>query len=99
MNMNIMTTENTSVKLIKELDVTDLAGEKVMIDFGTGKYFMLKGPANEIWDILTEENDITVKEIVDRLMLEYEVDYQTCYQSVLKFVDQMKAYEFVSLEE
>lgn len=95
----MMTTENTSVKLIKDLDVTDLAGEKVMIDFGTGKYFMLKGPANDIWDMLTEEDQLTIKEIVNRLMEEFDVDYTTCYNSVLEFVAQMANYEFVSLNE
>ena len=41
-------TENSMVRLIKNLDVTDLDGEKVMIDFSSGKYFLLKGAANEI---------------------------------------------------
>ena len=43
-----MMNDNTIVHLVKHLDVTDLAGEKVMIDFATGKYFLLKGSANEI---------------------------------------------------
>ncbi len=30
-------TENSKVRLIKNLDVTDLDGEKVMIDFSSGK--------------------------------------------------------------
>ena len=42
-----MMNDNTTVHLIKHLDVTDLSGEKVMIDFSTGKYFLLKGSANE----------------------------------------------------
>ena len=41
-----MMNDNTIVHLVKHLDVTDLAGEKVMIDFATGKYFLLKGSAS-----------------------------------------------------
>ena len=42
------------VVLVKNLEVSDLAGEKVMIDFESGKYFMLKGSANEIWELIQE---------------------------------------------
>ena len=65
-----MMSENTKVHLIKQLDVTDLSGEKVMIDFSTGKYFLLKGSANDIWDMLS--NDITVSEIKNSLMEIYD---------------------------
>ncbi|MDO5521630.1 MAG: PqqD family peptide modification chaperone, partial [bacterium] len=65
-------TMTSKITLIKELDVTDLAGEKVMIDFSTGKYFLLKGVANDIWDYI--QSPITVGEIVDKLLSQYEVD-------------------------
>ena len=40
------------IKLKKKLNVTDLSGEKVMIDFESGKYFMIKGSGNDIWDLI-----------------------------------------------
>lgn len=86
---------NTKINMIKELEVTDLSGEKVMIDFSTGKYFMLKGAANDIWDNL--KDGITVDEIIDELMKIYEVDRETCRESVVAFVDQLVNYEFAEL--
>ena len=65
-----MMNDNTIVHLVKHLDVTDLAGEKVMIDFATGKYFLLKGSANEIWDML--DQDVTILEIRNSLMNIYD---------------------------
>ena len=56
--------KNAIIKLKKQLNVTDLAGEKVMIDFESGKYFLIKGAGNDIWDMLQEE--ITPTQIVDR---------------------------------
>ena len=41
--------KNAIIKLKKQLNVTDLAGEKVMIDFESGKYFLIKGAGNDIW--------------------------------------------------
>ena len=91
-----MMSENTKVHLIKQLDVTDLSGEKVMIDFSTGKYFLLKGSANDIWDMLA--NDITVSEIKNSLMEIYDVDEDTCMASVQGFLSQMQHNGFIELQ-
>ena len=91
-----MMSENTKIHLIKQLDVTDLSGEKVMIDFSTGKYFLLKGSANDIWDMLS--NDITVAEIKNNLMQIYDVDEETCMASVQNFLSQMHQNGFVELQ-
>jgi hypothetical protein len=89
--------ENTKVNLVKKLDVTDLSGEKVMIDFSTGKYFLLKGSANEIWDILTKNtsNPISVNEIRNSLMEIYDVDADTCLSSVISFLTQIEKNNFI----
>lgn len=91
-----MLSDNTKIHLIKQLDVTDLSGEKVMIDFSTGKYFLLKGSANEIWDMLSE--DVTIAEIKDSLMKIYDVDEETCLASVNSFILQMQKNGFVELQ-
>lgn len=92
--------ENTIVKLIKQLDVTDLSGEKVMIDFSTGKYFLLKGAANEIWDMLTANNseEISIGTIKSNLMEIYDVDDTTCLNSIFEFLNQMKVNEFIAIK-
>ena len=46
---------NEVIKLKKAINVTDLSGEKVMIDFESGKYFMIKGSGNDIWDMIQDE--------------------------------------------
>ena len=43
--------KNATIVMKKKLNVTDLAGEKVMVDFESGKYFLIKGVGNDIWDI------------------------------------------------
>lgn len=91
--------KGTTVRLIKQLDVTDLAGEKVMIDFETGKYFLLKGSANDIWDILVDAtNGIRVEEIIQKLMDDYEVDYEICQSSVMEFLQHLFSLDFISYQ-
>ena len=91
--------ENTVVHLIKQLDVTDLSGEKVMIDFSTGKYFLLKGAANEIWDMLTKDDvkEISIGEIKNNLLEIYDVDEATCLTSITNFLNQMKENQFIEI--
>lgn len=66
----------TIIQLKKKLNVTDLSGEKVMVDFDSGKYFMIKGAGNDIWNLI--QTEITVGDIIKRLMEDYEVSEGEC---------------------
>lgn len=81
------------IQIVKKLNVTDLAGEKVMVDFDTGKYFMIKGVGNDIWDMIQEK--ITVEKIIETLLEEYEVSREECEEAVIKFLEQMQSYGFI----
>lgn len=85
---------NSLVHLAKKMDVTDLNGEKVMIDFETGKYFLLSGSANEIWDYIT--TDITVQEIVDKLRTVYTIDEETCMNSTINFLADLQKNKIIT---
>ena len=84
---------NKSIILKKKLNVTDLSGEKVMIDFETGKYFLIKGSGNDIWDMLQEE--ITPAQIVENLLEIYDVSAEECEKSVMIFLGQMQQNGFI----
>lgn len=86
--------KSTKVILKKKLSVTELSGEKVMLDFETGKYFLIKGTGNDIWDLIQEET--TVGEIIDKLMQEYDVIPQECEASVIEFLEKLQKYGFLN---
>ena len=85
--------KNAVIRMKKKLNVTDLAGEKVMIDFESGKYFLIKGTGNDIWDMLQEE--ITPAQIIEKLLSEYDVSREECEASVMEFLDKMKSFDFI----
>lgn len=89
--------DNYRIKVLKKPDVTDLAGEKVMIDFDSGKYYMLIGSANDIWDMLGDKADSDG--IVGALTEIYEVEAEECRTSVLKFLNDLVTMEVISLEK
>ena len=80
--------KDTKIIMKKKLNITDLSGEKVMVDFETGKYFLVKGVGNDIWDMLQEET--TPATIIEKLMQEYEVSQDECEHSVYEFLGQLQ---------
>lgn len=81
------------VKLKKQISVTDLSGEKVMIDFESGKYYMLKGVGNDIWDLIQQE--ISIGEIIQKLLADYEVTPDECDRSVIRFLSKLQELNFI----
>lgn len=92
-NERVMMNKSKVVKLIKKLNVTDLSGEKVMVDFESGKYFLIKGVGNDIWEMI--QNEITVGEIIDKLLAEYDVTPEVCETSVIEFLTKLAELEFI----
>ena len=88
-----MITRQAKLIMKNKPNVTDLAGEKVMVDFKYGKYFMLKGVGNDIWEML--EDEITVNDIIERLLSEYEVEEAECENTTIKFLEQLEELEFI----
>lgn len=85
---------NTTIHLIKPMEVTVLDGEKFMVDFETGKYYVLTGSGTEIWDYI--QQDITVEEIIDRLLTIYDTDRETCTKSTVRFLENLSKNHIIS---
>lgn len=85
--------KNSTICMKREINVTDLAGEKVMIDFETGKYYMIKGVGNDIWDMIQEET--TPENIIGKLLKEYDVTAEECEKSVMNFLGKLKELGFI----
>lgn len=92
-----MYSEESIVKLIRKLDVTDLSGEKVMIDFDSGKYFLLKGVANDIWEYI--DKPISIRDIKKNIMGEYEIDEDSCQTAIDDFLKQLVNYKLIQISE
>lgn len=86
---------DTCIKLKKKINVTDLSGEKVMVDFDTGKYYLIKGTGNDIWDIIQDE--VTIGGIIDSLLAEYDVSEAECEKSVIDFLSKILELEMIEI--
>ena len=91
-----MGAELRHVKILRKPEVTELAGEKVMIDFESGNYVILKGAANDIWDLLGE--GVTVEAVISGVMGIYEVEEAECRASTVAFLEQLEEAGFIEME-
>jgi len=86
---------DSKVVIAKSVSTSEIDGEKVMIDFETGKYFMIKGVGNDIWERV--QTEITVSDLIDSLLLEYDIDEPTCEKEVIDFLDKLNKYGFLKV--
>ncbi|MEK3732511.1 MULTISPECIES: lasso peptide biosynthesis PqqD family chaperone [Paenibacillus] len=86
MNTEIITAEDLIVQsegfLVSEMD-----GEKVMLNIESGKYYNLGRIGGRIWELA--ESPISVTGMVEQLVAEYEIEPDTCRQQVERFVNQL----------
>ncbi len=64
-----------------------LQDELVMMDIQKGKYFALNPVATRIWNLL--ENPLTIKQLCELLIEEYEVKYEQCREEVEELLKEM----------
>lgn len=72
---------------IKEHLYSDLNSEAVILSMKNGKYYGLNPVGVSIWKAI--EVSATVGEIQTQLMLEYDVDEETCRQQIIVFLQKM----------
>jgi len=86
---------NSKICQSKEIEATDLNGEKVMMNIEKGKYFALNPVGSRIWEIISR--DIFVNEIVNILLKEYEIDKENCEKSVINYLEILENEELITV--
>lgn len=74
----------------------DLAGEAVILNLKSGKYFGLNEVGARIWELLKEHR--TPDTIRDTLLDEYDVDPQQCEQDLLELLQQLLEQGLIHVE-
>lgn len=78
----------------KDLLTSNLDEELVMLSIQTGKYYGINSVGRRIWELLVLP--VSVPQICDQLLKEYEVSRQQCEQEVLAFLNELEAQKLLS---
>ena len=88
-NIDSVITKNT------EIDDTDLDGEKVMMNLDKGQYFMMNEVGSRIWELI--EGNTSIVNIIETLTNEYQVDEETCENTVMEFLGRLKNADLIKV--
>ena len=88
-NINSVITKN------QEIDDTDLDGEKVMMNLDKGQYFMMNEVGSRIWELI--EGNTPIVNIRATLTNEYDVDEETCENTVMEFLGRLKDADLIKV--
>ena len=70
-----------------ELVCSDIDGEVVMMSIDNGKYYGLDLVGSRIWEVL--EKAMPVSGLIDQMLLEFEVERETCEKDVMYFLQKL----------
>jgi hypothetical protein len=80
-------TGSSIVAATKNQVFADLSGEAAILDLQSGLYYGLNGLGSRIWNLVQEP--MTVNDIRDHLLREYEVESDRCERELLALLQQM----------
>ena len=71
--------------------------EVVMMDMESGFYFGMNSVGSIIWQYLAEE--ISLDELVGKLMIEFNIDQKTCETDTLEFLNDLLEKNIIKITE
>lgn len=80
----------------KDIYLTELDDDRVMMDLDTGNYYILNGMGSIIWDKIHEE--VSIEEIIDELLEEYDVEPEVCKTQVMDYLAKLLQSNLVRVE-
>ncbi|MEH7444063.1 lasso peptide biosynthesis PqqD family chaperone [Bacillus sp. JJ1122] len=75
--------------------VSDMDGEKVMLNIDNGNYYNLGEMGGLIWEMIKEPN--SVDNLINDLLLEYEVGKTDCENQVILFINKLYSEGLISI--
>ncbi len=78
---------NSIIAQVKGNLVSEMEGNKVMLNIEQGRYYNFGGIGGEIWDLI--ESPISIESIIKQLVEIYEVDFETCKMELCHFISQL----------
>lgn len=76
--------EHTRVKRIDKILQSEIDGEVIMLLPDMNEYMGMNNTGSAIWKLLKDE--ISVEDIVRELLIEFEIDKDTCRNEVINYL-------------
>ncbi|HEX3012545.1 MAG TPA: lasso peptide biosynthesis PqqD family chaperone [Syntrophomonadaceae bacterium] len=91
-----MINTDTVISKTEGVVLAELDGKVVMMSIENGQYYGLDEVGSIIWDMMSEP--VQVKNVIDRLMQEYEVTREECEKDVMAFLEKLYEKKLIILK-
>jgi hypothetical protein len=75
------------VNRIEDILASDVDDEKIMMSIAQGQYYSLDPVASRVWELI--QKPVMVSDLIDALLLKYDIDRETCEGDVLTFLEDL----------
>lgn len=82
-------TSNSIVQRNPKLIANQMDGEIVMMSIDNGEYYGLDEVGSRIWELM--DKPVSIEELIDSLVMEFEVSREECFQDTLEFLGDLFA--------
>lgn len=91
-----MINTDTVISKTEGVVLAELDGKVVMMSIENGQYYGLDEVGSIIWEMMSEP--VQVKNVIDRLMQEYEVTREECEKDVMAFLEKLYEKKLIILK-
>ena len=93
LNSDYELTPETVIQRKPGLLFNEIDGEIVMLSIENSEYYGLEKVGSRIWELI--EKPLTMKELVAKLLDEFDVDEERCWKETTDFVTQLEGKELL----
>ena len=80
-----------------EVVARKVADETVLLHLNSGTYFSLDQIGGRVWEILDQTNDMTLKQVCDKIFNEYDVKREVLERDIVLLVTELEAGNLISV--
>lgn len=92
-------TPTARIRLMPNQSSSVLGNETVLLNYELGNYYELNEVGGFIWSLLQEKETISVQEIQDKLLEEFEVEPSVCWQELTSFLENLLREKLIEISE
>ncbi|MGB3239676.1 MAG: PqqD family protein [Geitlerinemataceae cyanobacterium] len=93
----LMLNLNSQIQAADDQVSSSVAGEAVILNLKTGTYHSLNPVGARIWQLIQEPK--TVREILDTLCTEYDVDLNVCEQDLQELLTKLEVAQLIETND
>ena len=92
-------TPDTRIQLLPNQSSSVLGHETILLNYEVGNYYELNEVGGFIWALLQEKKSMSVSDIQEKILDEFEVEPAVCHEELMLFLDNLLREKLIEAAE